>query len=97
MKINYSIVEESWDENGFLGQLRSGLFNRNAYNTLCNELLKLQRVDFDVFEKEFIRVVWFIPIFMGRQRMYIKDIPLDEYDNLRENLEELIAGILGYP
>lgn len=97
MLIDYSVIKDSWGEEGFLGKLREGFFDKTSYNTLCETFLKLQSKDFDVFDKEFVSVVWFIPIFMGRQKEYINDISSVEYERLKENIEELIAGIFGYP
>jgi hypothetical protein len=94
---DYKDIEESWDENGFMGKLRNGIFDREAYNNLRDALLKLQPFDYTYFDKYFVSLVWFIPIYIGRQKQYIGSISSIEYDALKEELEELIAGIFGYP
>ncbi len=97
MIIDYSIIKDSWGEDGFLGKLREGIFDKDSYNILCEALERLQPVNYNYFERDFVSVVWFIPIFMNRQKEYISNFSSEEYDKLRENIEELIAGIFGYP
>lgn len=94
---DYTLVSNSWDENGFLGKLKDGIFDRTAYNTLRDALLRLKTIEYDYFEKDFVANVWFIPTFMGRQQEYIEDISSNQFNILKEELEELIADILGYP
>jgi hypothetical protein len=74
----YKDIESSWGENGFLGKLRDGIFDREAYNELYNALLKLRPFEYNYFDKEFIRIVWFIPIYVGRQKEYIRSISSKE-------------------
>ncbi|MFT3705012.1 MAG: hypothetical protein QM802_21780 [Agriterribacter sp.] len=97
MKTDFEIVNDSWDENGFLGKLQDGIFDRTAYNILRDALLRLKTIDYDYFEKEFVAVIWFIPTFMRRKQEYIQDISSKELNSLKEELEGLIADILGYP
>jgi|GEM_PF-2533702 len=90
-------IEESWGEGGFLASLRKGVFNRALYNNLYSAILKLNYEEYETIERETIRCLWFIPVCMYRQKEYIDSISSDLYDELREQIEEAIAGIFGYP
>ncbi len=90
-------IGKSWDLDGFLGQLKVGVFNRALYNELYTSLLKINILDDEEIERELIQLLWFIPIFMCRLKEYIKDIPSKDYDGLCEDIEEQLARIFGYP
>jgi hypothetical protein len=90
-------LDKAWGFEGFLGSLREGKFDKNLYDELYRSL---KEIDIDVhepIERELIQLLWFIPIFMYRQKEYFPNVPSKEYDALRENLEEELARILIYP
>lgn len=90
-------ISQSWSFDGFLGNLREGIFNLDLYNKLYSALKEIQIEDDEPIEPNLIQVLWFIPIFMYRQKEYFPDIPANEYDILRENIEEELARIFKYP
>ncbi|SDF68359.1 hypothetical protein SAMN05216464_12439 [Mucilaginibacter pineti] len=90
-------LDKAWGFNGFLGTLRDGKFDKKLYDELYHTLKEIDIQDDEQIVRELIQLLWFIPIFMYRQKEYIPDVPSKEYDALRENLEEELARILIYP
>ena len=90
-------IGKSWDIDGFLGQLKEGVFDRGLYNELYKSLLMIDIKDDEEIQRGLIQVLWFVPIFMYRFKEYTQNISSREYDGLRENIEEQLARIFGYP
>jgi len=90
-------IGKTWDSDGFLGQLKIGVFDRALYNELYTALLKINIRDGEEIERELIQLLWFIPIFMYRLKEYVTDITPKDFDGLREDIEEQLARIFGYP
>jgi len=100
MDLNFQeikIIEESWDEEGFFYKLRYRIFDRELFNRVCTAISKLSFSETDIIERDLIRLLWFIPVFMTRQRDYVENIDQKEYDSLCEKIIDIIAGVLGYP
>ncbi|RVU01316.1 hypothetical protein EOD41_04955 [Mucilaginibacter limnophilus] len=91
------VIDESWGENGFLGKLRDGVFDRNLFNELYASILKLHYKEGEIIPRNVIGILWFIPTFMYRQKEYLNDTDKNAFDEMREHIEDAIAGILGYP
>jgi len=89
-------ISNSWDT-GFLNQLREGAFSRELYNRLYSAIMQLDIQEHEQIDRELIRLLWFIPIFMYRMKEYFPDIPSKECDALREQLENAIERVFGYP
>ena len=92
-------INKAWDyDEGFLGNLRQGKFNQELYTEFYTLLLSLRDNDDEFFSREIVTALWFIPVFMERQKDIVcKHYPLDKYFKHQEDVIDAIAGILGYP
>lgn len=89
-------IDESWGLDGFLGKLKEGIFDQDKYNELKAALSKLDFDNDQHIDRDIIRILWFIPIFMYRFKEHVADCP-PNYDAMREDIEECLANIFGYP
>lgn len=93
-------LDSVWDEeSGFLGLLGSGKFSSN----LAEEYLKLlESIEVDEGEplhRDFVRLVWFVPIFMEWQvdRSVEHGASRVELVNFVDLIRERVMEILGVP
>ena len=88
-----------WDyDEGFLGQLRQCSFNEELYVEFYALLMDLGKNDEQSFSKEIVSLLWFVPVFMERQKDIVcKAYPKDIYFKHQEDVIDAIAEILGYP
>jgi hypothetical protein len=93
------MLNKVWDyDEGFLGQLRQVFFNEELYKEFYAFLIDLGKNDDQSFSKEIVSALWFIPVFMERQKDIVcKTYPKDTYFKHQEDVIDAIAGILGYP
>jgi len=91
------LLDKAWGFDGFLGNLREGKFDKNLYDQLHRSLKEICIDEDEPMERELIQLLWFIPIFMYRQKEYFPNVPSEEFDEMRENLEEELARIFIYP
>ncbi|MDP9081235.1 MAG: hypothetical protein M3O71_27800 [Bacteroidota bacterium] len=96
-KENIELLNKSWEPGGFLDGIHEGIFDRQLFNELYQSLQAIQIDDHENIERELIKLLWFIPIFMHRFKEYVTGISSEEYDGLREDIEEQLARIFGYP
>lgn len=86
-------------ETGFLGQLRAGVFDPAAYERFVG-LLQGIEVEGDVFDRRFVELLWYVPLFMDWQTGRVEErsgMPPDEYMNYKNKVLALLEGILGVP
>jgi hypothetical protein len=96
-KEQLEIISNSWGEDGFLGKLREGIFNKEQFNELYAALRSLKFDEEEVIDRETIRLIWFIPIYMNRLKRYFPHIPSQEYDDMTGKIEDALGVIIGYP
>jgi hypothetical protein len=86
-----------YDE-GFLGNLKQCIFNEKLYDEFYALLLSMANSDEEVFSRDIVSMLWFIPVFMERQKEYVcRTFSRDTYFSRQEDVIDAIAGILGYP
>ena len=96
-KDQIEIISNSWDEDGFLGKLREGNFNKEKFNELYAALRNIHFDETEEIDREIIRLIWFIPIFMNRLKRNFPHIPSEEYDSFTGRIEDALGVIIGYP
>lgn len=69
-----SKLEQEWDRSsGFLGLLRTGVFDRPSFNRLVQTLQSVELEDQMVLNRRFVSLVWCIPLFILGQKEYIEE------------------------
>ena len=92
-------LENAWEiDSGFFWKLRQGTFDRQLYNDFLVLLKSISFEDEELISSRVVSLLWHIPLFMEWQKRRVqKDIPLEEYDNLKTNIENELERILGVP
>jgi len=92
-------LNELWElDAGFFGLLRRGIFDEAEYEHALDVLKNWRNDGSDVINKDVVSGLWFIPVFMERQ----KEITCEKYSPKKyfaaqEEVIDALAGILGYP
>ncbi|PLK42143.1 hypothetical protein [Emticicia sp. TH156] len=101
MNNNLQAISSAWEMDGFLGLLRDQILSFEKGNSF---LLNLKEIDFDDTEsidKEYVRNLWYIPIFMEWKSLNLKDIlASDDYKrfvNLKSEILNELERILDVP
>jgi hypothetical protein len=69
-----SKIEQEWDRSsGFLGLLRTGVFDRYAFERLVQVLQSVELEDQTMINRRFVALVWCIPVFILGQREYVEE------------------------
>ena len=67
-------LEQEWDRSsGFLGLLRTGYFDRSAFNQLVQTLQSVELEDQTVLNRRFVSLIWCIPLFILGQKEYVEE------------------------
>lgn len=93
-------IEKEWDiPLGCLGRLRSGEFDRDGFLRLKNILNSIQVHEDMVFERRFISLTWYIPLFMSWQidRVAKNGGDTEELKKSIDQLENALENLLGTP
>lgn len=89
-------IEAEWDlENGFLGKLRAGDFDRATCQRLLETLSKVEPEG--TLDRDFVRLVWYIPIFMEWNRERVAADSLKDYEKAANKILAEVERILGIP
>jgi hypothetical protein len=93
-------LDDEWDQDdGFLGRLRAGLFDREGYERFLGLLQSIETKG-DVFDRRLVELLWFVPTFMEWQTERLEGrsgMPPDEYGNYKLRVIEALNKVLGYP
>ncbi len=96
-----ALIEAEWDlDNGFLGRLRQGQFDRACYSRCSQALERIQREvrNGDSMSRRLVSLLWYIPLFMSWQAERVKgSIDAQEYQRIANQIEGKLEEILGVP
>lgn len=96
-------LDEAWDEEtGFLGKLRSGVFDEgqgSAYVELLRRIPTVISLGLDTVSSELVKLIWFAPQFVEWQ---IDRATKDEAERARlqriaDRVHEAVSEVLGIP
>lgn len=93
-------LDLAWDdESGFLGLLRAGEFNREAGEAYIRLLNSIEVEEGEPLNRDFVRLVWFAPIFMEWQieRTVERGANRVDLENVTDQIRERVMEILGVP
>jgi hypothetical protein len=69
-----SNLEQEWDySRGFLGLLRTGVFDRPAFNRLVQTLQSVELEDENVLDRGLVALLWCIPLFISGQKDHVEE------------------------
>src|SRR4051794_28458589 len=95
-----SQLELEWDRSsGFLGLLRTGVFDRAALDRLIQTLQSVELEGCLVLDRRFVALVWCIPLFILGQKEYIEERSGmgRDVDEAYVTILHLLDDILGRP
>ncbi|MEU1664514.1 hypothetical protein ABZ547_13025 [Streptomyces sparsogenes] len=93
-------LDSAWDdESGFLGLLRSGQFSSSLADEYLTLLDSVEIAEGEALNQDFVRLVWFTPIFMEWQieRAVERGANKRELTGATDRIRERIMEILGTP
>ncbi|OQP52799.1 hypothetical protein A4H97_24165 [Niastella yeongjuensis] len=92
-------LESTWEvDTGFFYKLRQGIFDRNLNNEFLNLLKTISFEDDEMISSRVVSLLWYIPLFMEWQKERVgKTMGIEEYNMLKQNIENELERILGVP
>jgi len=92
-------LESTWEvDTGFFWKLRQGIFDRQLYDEFLILLKTISFEDDELISSRIVSLLWYIPLFMEWQKVRVeKAMSLDEYNILKQNIENELERILGVP
>lgn len=93
-------LDLEWDQDtGFLGQLRTGVLDREAYQRFMS-LLQSIELQGDTMNRRLVKVLWFIPLYMEWQTERLQrtsGISAIEYSRYKADVLDILYRLLGVP
>jgi hypothetical protein len=100
MKDLINRLDDEWDQDdGFLGRLRAGVFDRAGYERFLG-LLRSIETNGDTFDRRLIEALWFVPLFMEWQTERLEKtsgMTRVEYGNYKDEVVNAFYKVLGLP
>ncbi len=106
MELKYilHILNESWDETGFLGLIRKKrIVDMKSGRILLENLKKFSIDDSErLIDSELVRLLWFVPLFLNWQKERLSMIEdnnelIKQYEIIFNSIQNEIIRILGCP
>ncbi len=101
MSNNLKVISSAWEMDGFLGLLRDQIFNFEKGKSFLLDLRKIDFKDTEYIDKDYVRNLWYIPIFMEWQDLNLKAIVSSEdykrFVNLKSEILNELERILDVP
>jgi hypothetical protein len=100
MKDLINRLDDEWDQDdGFLGRLRAGLFDREGYERFLGLLQSIETKG-DVFDRRLVELLWFVPLFMEWQTERLEGrsgMPPEEFRSYKNAVLNTLFKVLGVP
>ena len=93
-------LDRAWDQDeGFLGMLRSGRFSESAGDQYLNLLSSIEIQEGERLHPDFVRLIWFAPIFIEWQteRAVERGADKKQVRRLANLVRERVMELLGTP
>lgn len=92
-------LERAWDENGFLWKVRGGHFDIQEGEEFINFLRLIENENYQVFDKRFVSLIWYIPLFLDwqKERVIEKGADALSYGRFNSRVSNAVQNILGVP
>ncbi len=92
-------LENEWDvDAGFFGRLRYGFFDEAGLQRV-KDILRSVDTSYELLDKRFVSLTWFIPTFMSwqRERVIGRGRDVEILDRATHEMIELLYKVLGTP
>jgi hypothetical protein len=93
-------LDMEWaQDTGFLGKLRTGVLDREAYERFIN-LMQSIELEGDTIDRRLVKVLWFIPLYMEWQTERLErtsGISSIEYSRYQTAVWDILYRLLGLP
>lgn len=102
MKIENLIqsMEKEWDIDGFLGNLRQGIFNPSAGDDFLALLSTISIEENEFIPKRLLSLLWYLPLFLEWQRERVAEVSGERvslYVRFITQVQNLLEQKLGVP
>ena len=96
------VLGDAWDEEiGFFFSIRNRKFERDKGVFLLKHLKEFSTPDGDLINKEMVRFIWYIPIYLEYQKenlnIALKKNPVEDAWKILSQIQAEVERILGYP
>jgi hypothetical protein len=94
-----SLESEFEEPNGFLSQVRYGLFDQDRGEAFIRMLSEIRLPDGDTIDRRFVSIVWFIPLMLTWQneRVAASGGNVREFQKLTGRVTDMVIKLLGVP
>lgn len=93
-------LDMEWDQDtGFLGQLRTGVLDRQAYERFI-ALVRSVKLKGATMDRRLVKVLWFIPLYMEWQTDRLQrtsGVSAIEYSRYQTPVLDVLYRVLGLP
>lgn len=91
------IAERYWDD--LFTAIRGGNFDSNSADQFCEDLDQVQVGLDSMIDRDFVRLVWFLPIFLESQINRVREKGHDGvcYDSFINKVTNILHRLLGVP
>ncbi len=94
-----SQLEEAWDDDGFLGQLRGGIFDPESSTAFLQLLRKIHIEGSSLLPARMLSLIWYIPLFLQWQEQRVGDNGFDSvtYQKFVTTVINTLEEVVGVP
>lgn len=91
-------LEQLWEQSGFFGQIRFGIFDEDHAERVIDLLSDLQLTG-NYINRRIVSLIWYMPLFLewNRERVVNAGGSDAEYRVVANRIQAVIEGILGLP
>lgn len=100
MRLGDSIeeLEKAWsDEQGFLFELRMGLFSSDKAKDFLSMIQLIEAEDVELVSRRAVSLLWYLPLFLGWQVERVDPKDHAELEKLITSVENHLSIVLGVP
>jgi hypothetical protein len=93
-------LEAEWERSsGFLGLLRTGVFDPEGFGRLVQILESVDTGECTTLDRRFVSLTWYIPMFMSWQQERVRECggSIEKLNAATNEILGLIESILGIP
>ncbi|WP_157462142.1 hypothetical protein [Chitinimonas koreensis] len=92
-------LDAEWDDGGFLGQLRRGVFSKDGAVKFLQLLKSIEIPDEAMVPKRALSLLWYLPSFLLWQRERVIELSGDAvaFDRFVIEVHNILEDVLGVP
>jgi hypothetical protein len=92
-------LEEAWDSEGFLGQVRVGQFSEEGAEEFLRILAGIDIDSITCIPRRFLSLIWYLPLFLDWQRERVSERGgnIQKYEQFITDVHNTLEVVLGVP